>query len=222
MKRIFYTLILMAVLFQSCLKSPYGKDYMGWRYVLGSAEKNNDISFIAMDDSTKVILLSGHFADSIVGERVYAEGEAYRRSGGFDFALDAVCYSVPTITAQFVENQNVIGLRNSASMSLDIREVWQTGKYLNMQLVYSGSAPSKHSFDFFIDNATERFENNRVTIYIFHNNGGDNIAAKDYKTLYSLNLTNLFEKFNTKFVICFVYMENKQEKKVTTSDIERN
>jgi len=214
MKRTFYTLILLAILLQSCLpKDP--KDYIGPGYALGTAEKIGDVSSITTDDSEKVIMKNVNFPDSIIGERVYAEGYKYKGNSGYDYALDADnCVAVPIKETQIVENQGAIDLINNASVSFDNNRVWQTGKYLNLVLGYYAADTKKHSFDFFINGQTEKFENNRVTINICHNNGGDNVAEKGYKSLFSLDLTNLFEEFTEDFDIKFVYIENTQKKEV--------
>jgi len=215
MKRTFYTLILLAILLQSCLDSPYGKDHIGWRYVIGTVEKSGKVSSITTEDPYKVIILNVDFPDSIIGQRVYAEGDMYNNNGGFDYGLKMAGYTVVSVKeAQIVENQGAINLVNNASVSLDNNRIWQTGKYLNMHLTYYATDLKKHSFDFLINGQTEKFENNSVTINICHYNDGDTAAEKGYQTIFSLDLTNLFEEFTDDFDIKFVYIENSQKKEV--------
>ena len=221
MKINFYTSILLAMLLQSCLPAvPYDENYLCAGFAIGSAEKSGNISYINTDDTLTFILKNGTFPDSIVGLRVYAEGDLYNGSGGFDYALNAYCFVVPIKEAQFANNQDAINLANNASVSLNNNRVWQTGKYLNLFLIYYAVEIEKHSFDFFIDSSTEKFENNRVTINICHNNGGD-IASNYKNAIFSLDLTNLFEKFTDDFEIKFVYIENSQKKEVIISNIKR-
>jgi len=223
MKKSFYTLILIAILLQSCLpESPKG--YLGWGYIIGFAEKNSNNSSVITDDpyKYKVIMRNINFPDSLVGRRIYLEGDLYTSSGGYDYALEAVGYILATIKEiQTAENQGIIDLANNANVSLDNNRVWQTGKYLNLTLSYTGTDPKKHSFDFFINGETEKFENNRVTINICHLNNGDDVATKGYQTLLSMDLTSLFEKFTDKFDVKFVYTEYSQKKEVIISNIEK-
>jgi len=217
MKKGFYISILLAILLQSCLPTiPYDKDYIGIAFVVGSAEKSSEISYIKTDDSLTFVLRNGTFPDTVVGERVYAEGDLYNGNGGFDYALNAFCFVVPVKEAQIVPN---IDLTNNANVSFDSNRIWQTGKYLNFCLIYAAAESGKHSFDFLIDSETG-FKNNSVTINIYHNNG-DDIASSYKKIFFSLDLTNLFEKFTDNFEIKFEYIENSQKREVTIPDIKR-
>jgi len=222
MKIFFYTSILIAILLQSCFtKDPYGKDYIGPGYAIGTAEKRGNISFITTEDTCKIVMKNINFPDSIVNERVFTEGYLYHSNGGFDYALDVVIYAiVPIKEAQFVNNQDTIDLVNNANVAINNNRIWQTGKYLNLSLIYYAAEPQKHSFYFLINKQIENFENNRVTINICHNNDRD--VALNYKTkFFSLDLTNLFEKFTDDFDIKFVYIENSQKKEIIISSIKR-
>ena len=223
MKKTFYPLILLAVLFQSCIpEETISPDYIGPGFALGSAEKIGNVSFITTDDPYKVVMKNINFPDSVLGERVYAEGYVYKSNSDYDLKLDVVsCFVVPIKKAQIVENQSAINLLNNASVSFDNNRISQTGKYLNIYLIYYGTDPKKHSFDFLINGETEKFENNRVTINICHYNDGDN-TANARQALYSLDLTKvLFENFTENFEIKFVYTENSQKKEVIISNIKK-
>ena len=216
MKKIFYISILLAILLQSCFpEENYDREYIGIGFAIGSAEKSGDISYIKTDDTLTFILKNGTFPDSIVGLRVYAEGDLYKGNSGFDYALNAFCFVVPIKEAQIVPS---IDLTNNADVSVDNNRIWQTGKYLNLCLIYYAAESEKHSFDFLIDRETG-FENNRVTINICHNNGGD-IALSSKKMFFSLDLTNLFENFTENFEIRFVYTKNSHQEHVIISNIE--
>ena len=219
MKKIFYTLIVFTILFQSCIKSPYPEGYLWKGYAIGAAERDGNTSFILTDDefALKIMIKNWDFPDSIVGVRLYAEGNIYVGKNGYDYGLEiGNCVIVPIKEAQTVENQGVIDLQNNAGIVFDKNEVFQTGKYLNVLLKYLSSKEKskKHSFDFLINGATERYENNTVTINICHNTNGDNVIEQGNQVLYSLDLTNLFDKFSSDFEIKFVYTENKQTKEV--------
>jgi len=222
MKKSFYLLILLAILLQSCsFLDPYGKGYINYGATIGSTEKNDNISYIQTDDTVAILIKNMNFPDSVLGQRIYLEGDFYKGSGGYTYAINVLKnVLVPIKEIQDAENQNVIDLANNASMSLNNNGIWQTIKYLNISLSYYASEPNKHSFSFFINNQTEMFDNNRVTIYICHDNGGDKILYQSYSMLLSLDLTKLFDKFTDKFDIKFVYTENSNPKDLTIVGIK--
>ena len=218
MKRTFYTLILFAVLLQSCsLNVPDNSTY----YAIGIAGKSGSTSFITSDDLKTAMLKNITIPDSVIDLRVYADGKRTKDISGFDAVLEADrCLIVVMKKAKTIDNQNIIDKENNAGVILDYTSVVQTGKYLNIFLEYYAANTKKHSFDFLINGEKEHFENDKVTINICHNDGGDEKKDK-YFSPFSLDLTNLFEKFKNDFDIVFVYNTETKEKKEVLIKIKR-
>jgi hypothetical protein len=204
MKKSFYILLILSVLLPSCLNNvPQENYYVG--AICGSAEKVVSASVIKMDDSTRVLINNAAFPDSILGLRFFANGKLYKdQSAGFDFSMDAAnIFQVPVLELKNAVNQNVIDELGTDGTVFNSKDVYQTGKYLNILFGFYAKEPSKHFFNFAI-NEKDQISNSQIKLYFCHNNG-DDAGTVQYVSFLSMDLTPLFNRFTDNFKIKFVY-----------------
>ena len=224
MKKSIFISVVSICLLNSCLKT---NDPTIPVFIYGIYDKQGSDYYILCDDGEKDLLINATKPDSTIGNRFYVEGNLQMNAPAGYAAIVKVIRmeQVLVCSPQMLANQSAVNNLGMTGIDFEpakMMSYW--GKYVNIMFNYVATDVSKHTFSYAIDTSTEKFNTNKVTIYLRHSKGNDDVFGDKKqleKCFTSLDLTDIFNKMQSKkFTLVIKYINIYDSEQETTCEVE--